>query len=568
MSSRLSDDFHAGSQPVSSLIAANASRLRVSSPASTPTPAPAGSDPNSNAHLMALEIQNRELRASLRKAEQQRSRYFELFESSPVAYFVFDERHHLHDLNLAAGLLLPGERSKLKHRPFFPHLTDSDRTRFHRHLTEVFRERTSNSITLKLINGGSTPQVYRFLSQPAPSTPGEPTMVVSAVLRESETAAAPVAPTVNCASGAAAMAWDPEEVDVENGLMLCAQKALAPKLTPELAALWMERVSQDPADLIQSWVEECRAQPGLAEIVLEMMSPLPITTFYPWHLARLVRNLLLNAAESQSQNPGSIRVRANHRWLEAGVGVTQAFNGKELPTGNYLVLEVADNGTGMNGNHANQALDPFYSTKSDGRGLGLAAVKAAVALHGGGIAVASYPGSGTSVQVFLPSAAPAKRDVGAHPVTHAAPSESQNAGRILLVDDEAGVRMIIARMLESLGYAVEEASNGAEALSRFAQGPNRYRWVVSDMNMPGMDGVFLAHELKRQNPGIGCVIMSGLCEIASDTTAGSDPGMVFLQKPFTLPGLEEALMKAAPPSLTPFLPSEAMTSGSLSRPVH
>lgn len=517
---------------------------------------------------MALEIQNRELRASLRKAEQQRSRYFELFESSPIAYFIFDERHHLHDLNLAAGTLLPGERSKLKHRPFFPHLPDSDRTRFHRHLTEVFRDRLPTSISLKLVNGGSNPQVYRFLSQPAPSTPGEPTMVVSAVLKESESPATLAAPTVTHPHGIASLAWTPEEVDVENGLMLCAQKPLAPKLTPELAALWMERVMRDPAALIQSWVEECRTQPGLAEIVLEMISPLPVTSIYPWHLARLLRNLLLNAAASHPQRPGSIRVRVNHRWLESGVGVTQACNGMELQTGDYLVLEVSDTGTGMDGNNVSQALDPFYTTKSDSQGLGLAAVKAAVALHRGGIAVASYPGNGTSVQVFLPSSAPAKRDVGAHPVTHPAASESQSAGHILLVDDEAGVRMIITRMLESLGYAVEEASNGAEALSRFAQGPHRYRWVVSDMNMPGMDGVKLAHELKRQNPGIGCVIMSGLCEIAPDTTTGSDPGIVFLQKPFTLPGLEEALLKATPPSLVPFLSSEAMTSGPLSRPAH
>lgn len=393
MSSRLSDDFHGGSQPVSSLIASNASRLRVSAPASSPAlPAAAAVAANTtetppNAHLLALEMQNRELRASLRKAEQQRSRYFELFESSPIAYFIFDERHHLHDLNLAAGTLLPGERSKLKHRPFFPHLTDDDRTRFHRHLTEVFHDRTPSSISLKLINGGSKPRTYRFLSQTAPSTPGEPALVVSAVLRESEPPAAPATPSADSTRVGGGNATNVSAMETAGGLGLSAQKVFTSKPSSE-------------------------------------------------------------------------------------------------------------------------------------------------------------------------------REPGVLPASHTALIDGHEAGRILLVDDEAGVRMVIARMLESLGYAVEEASNGTEALARFAQNPTRYRWVVSDMNMPGMNGLFLAHELRRQSSDIRCVIMSGLSELGSDGGMSGDSGIVFLQKPFTLPCLEEALMKTAPP----FIPSAAIASVVLTRP--
>lgn len=129
---------------------------------------------------VALEMQNRELREAQHALERARTRYFELFDSAPIAYFVFDERHHLEELNVAAGELLGGDRTRWKHRPFFPLLLESDRQRFHQHLTSVMRNHGSEELELTLQRSDGSAQRVRLTSQLILPEPGERPVCLSA----------------------------------------------------------------------------------------------------------------------------------------------------------------------------------------------------------------------------------------------------------------------------------------------------------------------------------------------------------------------------------------------------
>jgi CheY-like chemotaxis protein len=202
-----------------------------------------------------------------------------------------------------------------------------------------------------------------------------------------------------------------------------------------------------------------------------------------------------------------------------------------------MVLTVTDSGVGISEDVRRHAFEPFFTTKAPGKGtgLGLATCYGIVKQHGGDIVLHSEVGQGTSVKVYLPQAQGSTVAQLPRPDDEPLPRGSET---VLLVEDEAPVRALAARMLRSHGYTILEAANGTEALELAAsQASAGLTLLLTDLMMPQIDGFELALKLQGQLPALRVLLMSG--SIDHEMTVGELPTQdhAFIQKPFTTASL-------------------------------
>jgi two-component system, cell cycle sensor histidine kinase and response regulator CckA len=225
-------------------------------------------------------------------------------------------------------------------------------------------------------------------------------------------------------------------------------------------------------------------------------------------LQQLVLNLVLNGAEAIGDHPGEVSVRVRVRDV-AEAELAERFAGFGLPAHRYTELVVSDTGSGMDPDTLDKIFDPFFTTKFLGRGLGLAAALGVVRSHGGGIAVQSAPGKGSTFTVLLP----AEEEGEEGPPLTVSDSITETAkghGLVLVIDDEVGIRSLIQAALEDLGYTVLTAENGAQAMDLFDRSGDEISMVLLDVVMPAMDGPETAAAIQSRNPNVPILIMSGL----------------------------------------------------------
>ncbi|MFO0585638.1 MAG: response regulator [Anaeromyxobacter sp.] len=199
-----------------------------------------------------------------------------------------------------------------------------------------------------------------------------------------------------------------------------------------------------------------------------------------------------------------------------------------------VVIEVVDEGPGIPPEIAEHLFEPFYSTKADGTGLGLASVYGIVKQHRGTVEVEPGLGRGATFRIRLPAVAevdPAEVGMpGLPPRGH--------GEQVLLVDDEAVVRRATERLLARLGYHVTVASSGDEALA-LVEGGAKVDVVVTDVAMPGMSGTELAHQVRDRRPGTPVLFVSGYAEELMDPGLPDGGKLGFLPKPFSMETLAE-----------------------------
>jgi CheY-like chemotaxis protein len=204
----------------------------------------------------------------------------------------------------------------------------------------------------------------------------------------------------------------------------------------------------------------------------------------------------------------------------------------EAQVGPYLCLTISDTGSGIAPEHLSEIFDPFFTTKERGKGtgLGLATVLALVKGHGGFLSVESEVGQGSTFRICLP-ASPATEGEAALLEREALPLGS---GQLLLVvEDEESIREILKTTLETFGYSVLPASDGAEAVSLYAQHKEQICLMITDMGMPIMDGPATIRVLHRMSPSLPIIAISGADwqEKAAEGTGLKIEA--FLSKPFT-----------------------------------
>ena len=277
---------------------------------------------------------------------------------------------------------------------------------------------------------------------------------------------------------------------------------------------------------------------------LELHQPLPAILADPTQIRQIVMNLVINASDAIGERSGFIRVstgvmRVDRSYLEA------TFLSPDLPVGDYVFLEVNDNGCGMPPDVKARIFEPFYTTKFTGHGLGLAAVLGIVRAHRGTIKVYSEPGRGTTFKLLFPAL-----EEGAH--LPEPPDDEvaawRGSGLALVVDDEETVRAVTARTLESLGFQPLIASDGVEAVRAFREHAGTLRVVLLDLTMPHMDGEETYRELYRINPDVPVVLMSGFTEKDTIDRFAGKKLAGFIQKPFDRPRLQAKLRDVLTPA--------------------
>ncbi|MCA9934251.1 MAG: response regulator [Ardenticatenaceae bacterium] len=270
------------------------------------------------------------------------------------------------------------------------------------------------------------------------------------------------------------------------------------------------------------------AVPKSVQLRSELATNLPLVIADAGQIQQVIMNLILNGAEALGEKPGAVTVVTGVQTMTASDGSQWQITGEKLPPGNYVTLEVHDNGRGMDMDTKQRIFDPFFTTKTTGRGLGLAAVLGIVRGHRGGIRVYSEVSKGTSFKVLLPVieeeyAVEDETAVTPNPVT----------AHILVVDDEQPVRETIADMLETAGFSVTLAANGRQGLDLYRENQEAVDLVLLDLSMPGLSGEETFRELLKINPQVSVILSSGYSETeATRRFAGS--GLTgFLQKPYS-----------------------------------
>jgi CheY-like chemotaxis protein len=246
-------------------------------------------------------------------------------------------------------------------------------------------------------------------------------------------------------------------------------------------------------------------------------------------------NLAVNARDAMPTG-GKLTVEASNAYLDDAY----ARQHEELRPGQYVLISVTDTGTGMTPDVAREAIEPFFTTKPPGQGtgLGLSQVYGFVKQSGGHFTIYSEPGEGTTVKMYLPRAVGAT-DVAMEP---SEPPVATGAGEsILVVEDDADVRVYVVETLRDLGYQVQHAASGEDALKRIDG--HSIDLLLTDVVLPGINGRKLADELTRRQPSLKVIYMTGYSRNAIVHQGRLDAGLEMLQKPLTSIDLARAVSK-------------------------
>jgi CheY-like chemotaxis protein len=268
------------------------------------------------------------------------------------------------------------------------------------------------------------------------------------------------------------------------------------------------------------------------ELKLELDSRLPPIESDRSQIQQVIMNLAINAGEAVGEKAGRIVVRTGSRMLDAAEAAAIS-----VAPGEYVWLQVADNGCGIAERDRASIFEPFFTTKFTGRGLGLAAVHGIVRMCKGTIQVESTPGQGSVFTVLFPAI---KRV--SLPVPEAGAEEgTAGAGVVLVVDDEAIVRLTAEAALAKYGYAALLAADGQEGVDMFARHARIIDVVLLDVKMPIMDGHEALERMQRIQPDVKVLVSSGYNESAALEAFKHQGVAGFVQKPYRAGTLVKAI---------------------------
>ena len=295
------------------------------------------------------------------------------------------------------------------------------------------------------------------------------------------------------------------------------------------------QVTKDALAIVQASVSR------KIRIVRDVPESCPLIPADVGQLQQLVLNLVLNGAESIGENAGEVSVRVRVRDVSESE-LTEMYAGFSLPKRPYTEIQIRDTGIGMDEETLQRIFDPFFTTKFMGRGLGLAAALGIVRSHGGGIAVHSAPGKGTTFTVLLPS----EQDKGDEPLTvsESITELARGEGLVLVVDDEVAIRSLMQNTLEELGYTVLTAEHGAQAVELFDRVGKEIELVLLDLVMPVLDGAETAVALHSRKPDVPILVISGLADDDALSRFGNVRIAGFVPKPFAPEQLAQAVAVA------------------------
>jgi len=302
----------------------------------------------------------------------------------------------------------------------------------------------------------------------------------------------------------------------------------AAELTHQLLAYGRQQILQpQTADLNQIVQDTLRMLERLIgediEIHTAYEPSLPSVVVDSGQIGQVILNLAVNARDAMPDG-GTLSIRTTTAEIDDDYARLHA----EVVSGTYALLEITDTGSGMDETTRERAFDPYYTTKEQGTGLGLATVYGIVRQSGGHIWLYSEPGIGTTFKLYFPTG------VG----SELQPDQTSEVGpvdgteTILVVEDSEMVRQLVTTVLESFGYTVHTATNGVEALAVAERLGYEIDLVFSDVVMPGMNGRELAERLAERKPGIRVLFCSGYPDDTIIRQGIAAARFAFIQKPY------------------------------------
>jgi two-component system, cell cycle sensor histidine kinase and response regulator CckA len=257
----------------------------------------------------------------------------------------------------------------------------------------------------------------------------------------------------------------------------------------------------------------------------------------PSQIDQILANLCVNARDAMT-GVGTITLQTVNRSLTVDDCIAQT----EASPGEYVLLTLTDDGSGMEQEMVSHIFEPFFTTKGvgEGTGLGLSTVYGIVKQNNGFIEVHSHPDRGTTFNIYLP------RYAGAALQERTSGAPEHVSGRsevILVVEDESTILSLVSKMLTTLGYSVLQAGTPTEAIDLVQQGAGKIHLLLTDVVMPGMNGRDLANRLLDRHPRLKMLFMSGYTADIIARHGVLDDGINFIQKPFTMQDLAGKLVE-------------------------
>jgi signal transduction histidine kinase/DNA-binding NarL/FixJ family response regulator len=278
----------------------------------------------------------------------------------------------------------------------------------------------------------------------------------------------------------------------------------------------------------------------------------------PGQIDQVIMNLAVNARDAMPQG-GKLTIETANVTLDENFARTHT----PLTPGDYIMIAISDTGIGMDGETQSRIFEPFFTTKgAKGTGLGLSTVYGIVKQSGGFIFVDSQPQRGTAFRTYFPRV-DAREEAAAAQDSLSLPRRDHGQETILLVEDETHLRRLARQYLETQGYKILEAEDGAAALQIVDGHQGAIDLLLTDVIMPGMNGRVLATNIAKLLPDIRVLYMSGYTENAIGHAGTLDAGVNLLQKPFSLPALKDRVrevLDSEPIPLEAAMPSRTGSS--------
>jgi len=276
---------------------------------------------------------------------------------------------------------------------------------------------------------------------------------------------------------------------------------------------------------------------GKAKMEYNLDPDIPMVWGDDSQLQRMLYEIITNAVEAVGRHKGVINITT---------GVSSKVkpgNSNEMAEGEYVYIQITDNGCGMDEMTRNRMFNPLFTTKSTAKGLGLSAALGIARTHKGTISVHTIPDFGTTIEIFLPVMNDALVNEADDLIKAAETIISGvdngfkvprgTGGRILIAEDEEYMRDLLQEALETGGYQVETAVDGRDCVDKYENSPRPFDCIILDMMMPNLDGEETFQELKRRGSTTPVVLTSGFTRQAT-ITGLKKAGVTFLQKPYKL----------------------------------
>lgn len=520
-------------------------------------------------HREELACQNDELRRANAELMTSKERYAQLYDGAPIGYFTLDEAGIIVEANLAGADLLDASRNALFGHSFDELVVPGSRESFRNFRRRVVAQggRPVHE-TLLVMDGRRFPVRIEAACLSSAAIPRSQCLLC--VTDETErkyleeqrrTLEARVAEThrresLGVLAGGIAHEFnnilavvlahvdlalmDAPESSEKHGAIADIREAAvrAADLSKQMLAFsGRTRVHAEAVD-VSGVIRAMGAllatsAPKEVELVLDLAADLPSVVGDSLQIQQIVLNLVLNAVEGIGNSAGKIMVRTSACETSADAGSSRSEE--------RVLIEVSDNGRGMDDATRRRAFDPFFSTKLTGRGLGLAVVHGNVRAHGGTVVVDSRPNGGATLRVYLPVAARLRlvAPATALPVDPA----WTGTGLVLVVDDGNDTRETAGLALERIGFQVCFAVDTEDALATARRHSGQLAAVLLDLSMPSIDPAAMLAELKRINATLPVVLTSGYSDASFDKRLLMSASG-FVPKPFTPASLLRAMERA------------------------